>query len=76
MRIFLFRVAPREPLRRWRGLTWIGWVNRLVLRWIGLRIEWACSGNGDESVIGYGLVTAWPWSRWPRGLYRVEGNSP
>lgn len=76
MTLFRFRVEPRPPLRRWRGFTWIGWTNRMVLRWIGLRIEWLCNGDGDERVIGYGLEAAWPWSRWPLGFRRVERKRP
>jgi hypothetical protein len=48
--------------RRWRGLTWVGWVNYLVLRWVGLAIWYTVPP--DNSRMTDLRMRRQPWGRW------------
>lgn len=48
-------------MRRWRGLTWMGWVNYLVLRWFFVRLHRVVEDDGE--ITGYGLRRCFSW-RW------------
>jgi hypothetical protein len=55
------------PMRRVRGLTWVGWVNYLVLRWFLFRIYYVPVPRFPGDTVGkigrYGLrfVPSWRW---------------
>jgi hypothetical protein len=49
------------PLRRWRGLTWVGWVNYVVLRWFLFRIAYAVEDDGTISRYWLAFVPTWRW---------------
>lgn len=59
--------GPLGPLRRFRGLTWVGWLNRLVLRWLFVRLAYVV--EPDNTISRY-FVHRWvwpfPWSNWRR----------
>jgi hypothetical protein len=66
-------VTNLGPLKRWRGNTWVGWLNTLVLRWLCIRLAYRV--EGDNTISGWGYVWAWPWARrgsrariWPKQL--------
>lgn len=46
------------PLRRWRGLTWVGWLNTLFLQFLGVRLIYCV--EEDNSISGWGYCFAWP----------------
>lgn len=50
------------PLRRWRGLTWVGWLNFLALRWFLVRIVYVFDEDTGENV-RYSLrfYPTWRW---------------
>ncbi len=61
------RLELPGPLRRWRGLSWVGWLNRLVLRWFFVRLGYVV--ESDNTISKYFLhrwVWPFPWSRWKR----------
>lgn len=51
------------PLKRWRGLTWVGWLNYLVLRWFLFRIYYMVEEDNTISRYGVRFVPTWRWSR-------------
>jgi hypothetical protein len=61
--------APEHmgPLRRWRGLTWVGWLNTLVLQFLGVRLTYHV--EKDNTISGWGFCFAWPFAR-KVGRYR------
>lgn len=36
----------RRPQREFYGLTWVGWLNMLVLQWLGLRLAYVVPAAG------------------------------
>lgn len=46
------------PMRRFLGLTWVGWLNYLVLRWLFVRLAYTV--EPDNTVSGYKLLR-WYW---------------
>ena len=48
----------RGPMRRFLGLTWVGWLNRLVLRWFFVRLAYRV--YSDNTFGGYFLIR-WVW---------------
>lgn len=57
----------RGPMRRVLGLTWVGWLNILLLRWFFVRLYYVV--EQDNTVSGYGLhrwVWPFPWASWKR----------
>jgi hypothetical protein len=53
--------APKGPLRRWRGLTWIGWLNFLLLRWFLFRLSYNVEDDGSISGYGVRFIPSWRW---------------
>lgn len=51
------------PLKRWRGLTWVGWLNYLVLRWFLVRIHYVVETDNTISSYGVRFVPTWRWSK-------------
>lgn len=51
--------GPLGPLRRWRGHTWVGWANILVLRWLFVRLQYTV--EYDNTISKWGVTLAWPW---------------
>lgn len=55
------------PMRRVLGLTWVGWLNRLILRWFCIRLHYVV--ETDNTISRWG-VTRWvwpfPWGSWKR----------
>lgn len=49
------------PLRRWRGLTWVGWLNYLFLRWFLFRIAYTVEENGTISRYQLKFHPTWRW---------------
>lgn len=49
------------PLRRWRGLTWVGWLNFLVLRWFLFRVYYVVETDGTISKYGMRFIPSWRW---------------
>jgi hypothetical protein len=47
------------PMRRWRGHTWVGWLNLVVLRWCFVHLYYVV--EYDNTISRWGLATAWPW---------------
>ncbi len=63
--------ANLGPLRRFRGMTWVGWLNTIVLQWTGVRLVYRVEEN--NTISGWGYVLAWPLANqtsrariWPR----------
>lgn len=60
------------PLRRFRGMTWVGWLNRLVLRWFFVRLAYRL--EPDNTISGW-MLQRWfwpfPWSR----MHRIGGRA-
>lgn len=60
------------PLKRYRGMTWVGWVNVVIFQWLFLRLAYRT--EDDNSISGWGFCFALPfWGRvltkcwiWPR----------
>jgi hypothetical protein len=50
------------PLRRWRGLTWVGWLNYVVLRWFLFRLTYNVEEDGNISRYYFQFVPRWRWS--------------
>lgn len=50
--------ASLGPMRRLLGLTWIGWLNFLVLRWFFVRLFYVVESDGTISRWG---LTKWVW---------------
>lgn len=56
------------PPRWYDGMTWVGWVNFIVLQWFGLRLTRILAGHKDEPggtqaaarTIGW-ATTRWVW---------------
>jgi len=54
------------PVKKWRGLTWVGWINLLLLRWFCIRLAYELKASGHPAVLD---ITYWsltfraPW-RW------------
>lgn len=55
--------TPRRdgPLRRWRGLTWVGWLNAIALRWVGLRVYYQLEEDGSISRYGVRWMSPFRW---------------
>ena len=55
------------PLRRYRGLTWVGWVNYVLLRWFLFRIIYTFVPRFEGDTVGkianYKIVfyPTWRW---------------
>lgn len=59
--------AQQGPMRRVLGLTWVGWLNMLVLRWFFVRLYYMV--ETDNTISGWGLhrwVWPFPWANWKR----------
>lgn len=50
------------PLRRFRGLTWVGWLNYLVLRWFLLRLIYTVEEDNSISRYQLKICKTWRWS--------------
>lgn len=50
------------PLKRWRGLTWVGWLNFLVLRWLLFRIGYTVEPDGTISRYYVTFMPTWRWN--------------
>lgn len=48
-----------SKMRRFRGLTWVGWLNFLLLRWFLVRLAYCV--DIDDEIVGYKLK--W-WPSW------------
>jgi hypothetical protein len=35
----------RAPTKEWRGHTWVGWLNLILLRWFFIRLAWETYEN-------------------------------
>jgi hypothetical protein len=51
-------IFRRRPKRELLGLTWCGWLNVLVLQWLGLRLAYSIE-RADSAT-----VTEWRLMRW------------
>lgn len=55
------------PMRRWRGLTWIGWLNYLVLRWFFVRLCYQSMPRFEGDTVGkitkhwLAFTPTWRW---------------
>jgi hypothetical protein len=49
------------PLRRWRGLTWIGWLNYLALRWFLVRLHYGVEQDNTISRYYFRFTPTWRW---------------
>jgi hypothetical protein len=49
----------KAPNKRWKGHTWVGWLNLILLRWFFIRLAY------EDSLppIRWALIFRWPW-RW------------
>ena len=56
-------VKRRAALTRWRGLSWVGWLNYLVLRWFFFRLTYKVDEETGERISGYyfSWVPSWRW---------------
>jgi len=57
----------KSPRRRFLGLSWLGWLNFLLLQWFFLRafVQIAKTDpNEGSEVNAFGLLWAWPLTRW------------
>lgn len=76
----------RAPTRRWRGLTWVGWLNFIVLRWFFVRLTYevpidrfVTAAAKDEIIkIDPSMRARWSLSRWiwptPWAVLRYVGG--
>jgi len=48
----------KNPKRTFLDLTWVGWINILLLQWLWLRL-----GYGDKWRIIYGVMPLIGWSK-------------
>lgn len=55
------------------GMTWVGWLNFLLLQWFGLRLCWSPTVVEGRAVVRLRRLEflAWPLSRW-YWSWRVE----
>jgi hypothetical protein len=37
------------PTKEWRGHTWVGWLNLILLRWLCMRLAWEEAEEIDKS---------------------------
>lgn len=56
-----------DDRRRMLGLTWIGWLNLVILQWTGHRL--AAKVDEHEEHVGFAIRRWWPLSGW-LGPYR------
>ena len=49
------------PLKRWHGLTWVGWLNFILLRWFLFRICYQVETDGSVSKYSLKFVPTWRW---------------
>lgn len=63
----------RKPERKFLGLTWVGWLNFVVLQWFGIRYALIVTSEDTtvylpdrEIVVGWGLCRCPPLTNWSR----------
>lgn len=61
-------------MRRWRGLTWVGWLNYLVLRWFFVRLAYAVPSPEIGRPPTRWFLTRWVWPM-PWSTYRHVGRA-
>lgn len=59
-----------DSIRRVLGLTWVGWLNFLLLRWFFVRLSYQVEDNGDR---GRFALVRWIWPI-PWSAYRRVGD--
>jgi hypothetical protein len=59
-------------MRRFLGFTWVGWANRLVLRWFFVRLAYVV--EEDDSIVGWRLLR-WVWP-FPWANIKRIGRAP
>lgn len=59
--------------RRVLGLTKVGWLNLLVLQWLGMRLAANCDlTDRGHVIVGWSVRPTWPLAHW-RADYRIAG---
>lgn len=59
-------------MRRVFGLTWVGWLNRIVLRWFFVCLAYRV--EDDDTVSGY-FLARWIWP-FPWQTFKRIGRKP
>lgn len=59
----VYKPARYPALRRWHGLSWVGWVNFVFLRWFLVRLYYQVDELTGER-IGPVRLRWWPSWRW------------
>lgn len=76
--VILNRDVSRRPYpsARLLGLTWLGWLNLVLLQWMCLALEAVVDGPPDDAshdtISGWRVVTTLPLVRW-RTRYKALG---
>ena len=61
---------------KWFEMTWIGWLNRLVLQWFFIRLAGAYDSETEKRM--YFLILRWikPTTGWNDEFYFVKRKPP